>query len=805
MAIRRLIPVSAGLALLLVAGLPTIVMAQADPSTATPAESGIRAYRIAPGTLPDVLNRLVLDAGQVLSYDGRLTEGLYSDGLEGRYTFAAALDRLLAPHALGWRYLRPGVVTVQPRATADGDGAVVLSPVRIEGGPQLPRDGRFDGAGSVEVITDAQLQKVPVTSARDIFAGSPGVWVMDGRQNPGLNINIRGIQGPGRNNVMIDGARQNFARYGGYNGVSSQVYVDPDLIANVTVEKGPVSGAHGAGAVGGVVALRTLEADDLIDEAGRFGARLRGSSGSDAFHGSGSLAGGWRVNDWIDMAVGVAARHTGDYASGERDPEGRVMEPTSLVPNPPVPGEGVPHTQQKSRSALLKLAMDLPHAQTLKLGGTLHENEYSYDRLGFSTIYGSPTEGRAHTLTSKYAWAPKGRDLFDLRANVWLARSRDADLDQDSVVMTIREIRTTGFELFNTSRWSPSWGDVHLTYGGELFEDDASQTQGLDVGGKRRISGGFVQARWFPLNWLEAGAGLRYDTYTLRGAGEALAPLPGQNPLSFWVDRGDDALSPSLSLLVMPIRGIQLYVRNAEGFRPPVLSEAMMSGQAFITPIVPNFALTAETSENREVGINLQRNGLWRRYDRLRFKAAYFDNRYQDYIRRDYTTFGAISALSFENLDRALFAGWELQGGYDIGWLYAEASYTHFVRMRFCDDGSCEGQVGSLGDWGSPNIPPTRKVTADTGVRLWGRRITLGARMRHDSDVVDVTTQEDYSWRWKGYRLYDVYGHYDVHPALRLAFSVENLRDNYYVDALSGGRLPGPGRNARFSFTYTFR
>ena len=77
-----------------------------------------------------------------------------------------------------------------------------------------------------------------------------------------MTVNIRGLQEQGRVNVMIDGARQNFQQ-AGHDAVSF-VYVDPELIGGAVVEKGPTSTVGGAGVIGGVVSLRTLEADDIL-------------------------------------------------------------------------------------------------------------------------------------------------------------------------------------------------------------------------------------------------------------------------------------------------------------------------------------------------------------------------------------------------------------------------------------------------------------------------------------------------------------------------------------------------------------
>ena len=100
------------------------------------------------------------------------------------------------------------------------------------------------------------------------------------RQNPGMTVNIRGLQEQGRVNVMIDGARQNFQQ-AGHDAVSF-VYVDPELIGGVVVEKGPTSTVGGAGVIGGVVSMRTLEADDILLPGKNYGIRSRATTGTNA-------------------------------------------------------------------------------------------------------------------------------------------------------------------------------------------------------------------------------------------------------------------------------------------------------------------------------------------------------------------------------------------------------------------------------------------------------------------------------------------------------------------------------------------
>ncbi|MFH7617721.1 TonB-dependent receptor plug domain-containing protein, partial [Pseudomonas syringae group genomosp. 7] len=66
-----------------------------------------------------------------------------------------------------------------------------------------------------------------------------GVFSGDARNSGALDINIRGIQGPGRVPVSIDGGEQALTVWRGYNGVSNRNYIDPNLIGGIQVIKGP--------------------------------------------------------------------------------------------------------------------------------------------------------------------------------------------------------------------------------------------------------------------------------------------------------------------------------------------------------------------------------------------------------------------------------------------------------------------------------------------------------------------------------------------------------------------------------------
>ena len=107
---------------------------------------------------------------------------------------------------------------------------------------------------------------------------------------------------------MIDGARQNFQQ-AGHDAVSF-VYVDPELIGGAVVEKGPTSTVGGAGVIGGVVSLRTLEADDILLPGRNYGSRSRLTTGTNQYRYTTSEAVAAR-NEKYEFVAAVSRKETG--------------------------------------------------------------------------------------------------------------------------------------------------------------------------------------------------------------------------------------------------------------------------------------------------------------------------------------------------------------------------------------------------------------------------------------------------------------------------------------------------------------
>ena len=166
----------------------------------------------------------------------------------------------------------------------------------------------------VSAVRTEQLNQILPTRLEDAFFGVPGINFQQRADDPGMAVNIRGLQDFGRVAVVIDGARQNFQRTG--HQADGLVYMEPELLAGVDVVRGPVANIYGSGAIGGVVSMRTLdtqrhpEARRTIRHPAARPGRLQ------QVQGLGSAFFAARPVDNFDFMVGTTARQRNDYKDG---------------------------------------------------------------------------------------------------------------------------------------------------------------------------------------------------------------------------------------------------------------------------------------------------------------------------------------------------------------------------------------------------------------------------------------------------------------------------------------------------------
>ena len=120
-----------------------------------------------------------------------------------------------------------------------------------------------------------------------VIRSIPGAFTQQDKGSGVVSVNIRGENGLGRVNTMVDGVTQTFystSMDSGQSGGSSQfgAAIDPNFIAGVDVNKSNFSGSYGINTLSGSANFRTLGVNDVITDDKPFGLIVKGMTGSNA-------------------------------------------------------------------------------------------------------------------------------------------------------------------------------------------------------------------------------------------------------------------------------------------------------------------------------------------------------------------------------------------------------------------------------------------------------------------------------------------------------------------------------------------
>lgn len=683
-------------------------------------------------------------SGVQVFYDSRKLVGLYSEGLRGGYSVEEGLRLLLRNMPVRYHFSAAGQVGLE--RLEESGAALELGATQVESS----RDGDwvYQAPRSASVITRDQIDKRPPRHAADMLEQTAGVYTAVNQRDPGLSVNIRGVQDYGRVNMNIDGMRQNFS-VNGHQQRNGTMFIDPEFVSNVEIEKGSQSGMGGAGVLGGIASFNTLNAAEFLGPGKEMGGRIRAGHGigelgnGTYFNGSGVFAFG---NELGDLLLGMSERHFGNYRAGtnNKDNLGTEMRLRKLFPRAWdnwIESE-VGDMGTVTRSNLIKVGLNLPEDQRLQLSymetDTDSKDAWTWLASDLNSFYYRRTASsdiNAKNFGLDYSYAPDN-DLIDFKAKLYFVTTRQDRWNNSNTASVGSgnfyadyndhfQTDTWGLQAQNTSRFY--FGQSNLlsfNYGAELFLDtfkpsseripapserDNPFIAGADPEGKRAMGSLFGNLSFEHDGWLTLDAGLRYDRYRLTGKTgfttwaypvgvTGVDVLREQTEFAYDVEREEGRFSPTFGIGVKPgLDWLQLYTRWGRGWRPPAVTEAFMSGKPHgggNELVYPNPFLKPEQSHNWEAGFNIFKESLFRDGDRLGVKVAYFDTRIENFSYLDYSVDlpgTDITGLSLgnsaytNNLEGTNFRGVEYSLDYDNGRFYTQLSYTHMIGSNeFC-------------------------------------------------------------------------------------------------------------------------
>lgn len=588
--------------------------------------------------------------------------------------------------------------------------------------------------GPVSHISRETMDNFGGSKLDNVLRAKPGVFTLSNASNPGVAVNIRGLEGSGRVNMMIDGAPQSFRTTA--HDAQGYAYIDENLLSSIDINRGAVTTEGGSG-LAGSVNFRTLGVDDIIMDGNDKGVLGRASWGSNGVGFSEMLAGAARV-DAIGIAAAISHRDSSNFKNGD--------------------GDTVEATGQELTSGLFKTEFGFGEDHKLVLGGVLYNNKYGTWQNGYIpgtfTTYDLFLQNR--TFTANYSYNPSGNDLIDLNSTLYYNSTRLNYVGGNGSTVG-RQIAndSIGGSLANTSHFT--FGEVSLDwkYG---FEYNQDNTGGVKVGVNPIDSDAtrgavFTEAQW-RYNDLLVLTGLRYDTFKLENSDEN-------------IKNDDGRFNPKVTVAYNVTDWLQPYVTYSHSMRAPSLQETMLGGVAHSGTgmMHGNPNLLPELQRGWELGVNVKRDGLLTAEDSLQLKANYYTMRVENYIT------AAADFSQFVNVDgTSSVKGFELEANYDAGFAFGGIAYTHAKS-------NLPEQVAGLG---ANQYLPEDIVTVTAGARFLERKLETGLRVQHVSSGKTLDGVNS-----KPYELVDLFARYRFTENVDLTFKVNNLLDKSYTPALS--------------------
>lgn len=665
----------------------------------------------------------------------------------------------------------------------------------------------------------------------------PGVSFNESSQS----INVRGLD---KNRVLtrIDGIRQtwlNDAARGVRGGLNT---IDFNTLSSIDIVRGTDSSTAGAGALGGVVDIKSLNPADLLVNGRGFGALLKAgySSVDRSWLSSAAIASQIAPRTQMLLQAGIQSGHE---QSNMGSMDGYGQDRTQPDPDN--------YLQQNYQ---LKLLQKFEYGHSLGLSGSFFNRQDNIQNLSApSQIYLKDASQLANTtrrqsIALDYGWkADNPHAVIDtVDAQIYWQRVQLANQFE-----SFRRYTPVGDFSRNNSLSDSTYGihssvskvltgDISQLWkaGGEWYgnttEQDSSGQDNCPVSFSRYSPCRFLRTNQADMPRVHGSQAGLWVENTLGFAQDAVRLTPGirydyflQRPVesdSFSNNQSTGALVSSLASSIPPSssgsaispklhaewaieRRVQLFAQYAFGFNAPSPTQLYSRYGAPGTYLIAgNPDLKPETSRGWELGTKLGD-------DHLNGALTYFDNQYQNFIESVNRPGNAIYPYyvqTFENLDQVRIYGLE-----------ARASWKFAKGWRAF--GSLAWSVGK-NQHTNQALNSVAPLTAITGLAFsqeqWGvqAQVTASAA-RRDVAFPETNAEIKYAdYQVPGFGIADLTAYWmPAHvQGLKLQAGIYNIFNQTYWNALSvptagAVAIPrgidvytSPGRNVQLTMTYQY-
>lgn len=661
-------------------------------------------------------------------------------------------------------------------------------------------------AASVSVIGGEQIDARGLNDMQKLIRYTPGVEVQ--RQTSSADpfsslggFTIRGVGG-NRVQMLVDGSRLPERITDG-----TRDYLDMGFTRQVEIAKGPASVLWGADALGGVVAVRTIQPEDLLMSRD-FGGMARMAHDTQNRGNSIAAAFAQRMGrDWSVM-IGVSRLQAHEAEmSNARDDGGAWGCPRNLDHGATPCGELNP--QDIGATRVLGKAAWTP--------SDAHRLEFSVDWLKrrtevrqnnalgpvLSTTTGLPTGEFTHSHDRRM---DLHRKRFAL-AHVWTPETRLVDEIRTTLAYTPNGYARSGRKSSRSAAGEDVITNDYLGYDEDFLELDIQATSRFEAGGAGHVvtwgldadrattdysrrdvirnltTGAVTEARAGGFNFadadtrradiyvqdnislmggaLEITPGLRFATYKIDPRPNAdYQVIPGAEPRL----REDEKLLKSLGALYRFGDGWQVWGHYGEGFKMPTAQQLYTSSPGAFFDLVPAPHLQPEEVKSVEIGLR-------RETDRGYFGLTAFKADYDNFIQSFWNPPGT-SDYTYRNLSKLNVWGLEFEAEYQV------SDTLRLTGAAAWQKGDQQAQPGAAS---TPATLPPLSATLALGWDTPQPGLSLEVVGLFASSVKYVESEDNF--KPAGYGVIDAFARWEFAENAVLNLGVRNLLDKRYFEA----------------------
>ena len=713
---------------------------------------------------------------------------------------------------------------------------IVIEPIYVAG------ELNSSVAAGSTVLTLKDIDRIQPNNIAELVDKLPGISSSGSPRPGGQTLNIWGMGNPEDIKITLDGTPKSFEKYR-----QGSIFIDPELIRRIDVDKGPHNITQGNGGFGGSVRMETKDPADLLLPDRHIGLFLKyGHHTNDRQNRYSGAVYGKLLDGSADGLFYFNRRESDDL----RRPDGTKFG----------------YSQSDQDSFLIKSNIYLNEAQTLTLSASRSKSDgwtpwaakrdelpkpsqYDVDKYGLEgamqrkLVYRNQKDD---TFSAKWNIQPVDSDLINLTLTYGYSKTKQDDSRPETASSAYSgtmgnqswvnytnhqvELKNESSFMFGAvehqflvgTRWHRNDRDVTMFNKGKVKSADYNYgyyTPPYMPEGTQTTTSIFVQDS---INYhnLTITPGVRYDIVKNHGKGNKAKAYEESDPY-FGHDYADvtyRGATPHLGLLWKMNQNFRFFGDLTYTWRAPLIDEQYEVQSSVSNLTGSSRHLDKERFRAIRVGAIADFEEVFQSQDQLQLRATLFESRGKDEIFRRrgvycqaYKTEGnnencAPSIGNYRNLPGYRIQGMEIEAFYDSENIFGRLAYSTMKGKR--DQSPRDPWFGQK-TWIAEIQPDALHATL--GIKIPKINVNMGwtgdfigAQRRSPTDNDPMASY----WalpKSKGYAIHGLFANWE--PTFidntEIRFTVANLFNREYYPYL-GESVSGVGRDFRFTVVKRF-